>query len=127
MCIKRWIRAEESEMKRGRYIPDRGDIVWINFTPHAGHEQRGKRPALILSPKIYNEKTSLCICLPITSKIKGYPFEVALPDTLPVQGVVLSDQVKNLDFVAREVHFVCKADASVVATVQRNIWALVGE
>jgi len=64
------------------YVPDRGDIVWLNFTPQTGHEQRGKRRALILSPKIYNEKTSICICLPIRSKVKGYPFEVVLPKGL---------------------------------------------
>lgn len=114
-------------MKSGDYIPDRGDIVWLNFTPQAGHEQRGKRPALILSPKIYNEKTSLCLCLPITSKIKGYPFEVMLPEDLPIQGVILSDQIKNLDFSVREVSFVCKVNSHVVGSVQKNIWALVGE
>jgi mRNA interferase MazF len=114
-------------MKSGNYVPDRGDIVWINFTPQTGHEQRGKRPALILSPKIYNEKTSLCICLPITSKVKGYPFEVALPDDLEIQGVVLSDQIKNLDFSTRDVSFVCKVDSSVVEIVQRNVLALVVE
>ena len=114
-------------MKSGSYVPDRGDIVWINFTPQAGHEQRGKRPALILSPKIYNEKTSLCVCLPITSKIKGYPFEVSLPKNLPIQGVILSDQIKNLDFSAREVSFVCKVDVNIIKLVQKNIWALVGE
>lgn len=113
-------------MKSGKYIPDRGDIVWINFTPQAGHEQRGKRPALILSPKIYNEKTSLCICLPITSKIKGYPFEVPLTKNLPIQGVVLSDQIKSLDFVAREIMFISKAPNSIVETIQKNVLALVG-
>ena len=113
-------------MKSGSYIPDRGDIVWINFTPQVGHEQRGKRPAIILSPKIYNEKTSLCICLPITSKIKGYPFEVELPKDLPIEGVILSDQIKNLDFVAREVSFICKVPPLVVKSVQKNILALIG-
>jgi len=113
-------------MKSGSYIPDRGDIVWINFTPQAGHEQRGKRPVLVISPKIYNEKTSLCICFPVTSKVKGYPFEVALPDTLSIAGVILSDQIKNLDFRAREVTFECKVPASVIESVQKNIFALVG-
>lgn len=114
-------------MKSGSYIPDRGDIVWINFTPQAGHEQRGKRPALILSPKIYNEKTSLCLCLPITSKVKGYPFEVKLPEGLAIEGVILSDQIKNLDFSAREINFVCKVDGDVVESVQKNVLALVFE
>ena len=111
-------------MKSGEFIPDRGDIVWLNFTPQKGHEQRGKRPALVLSPKIYNEKTSLCICLPITSKIKGYPFEVALTSDLKIEGVILSDQVKNMDFRAREAVFICKAPKSVVENVQKNVQAL---
>lgn len=108
------------------YIPDRGDIVWLNFTPQTGQEQRGKRPALILSPKIYNEKTSLCICLPITSKVKGYPFEVALPKGLEVQGVILSDQVKNLDFVARKIAYIGEVPNEVLMNVQKNVLALVG-
>jgi len=112
-------------MKSGSYVPDRGDIVWLNFTPQAGHEQRGKRPALILSPKSYNEKTSLCLCLPITSKVKGYPFEVPLPSGLPIEGVVLSDQIKNLDFRAREMTFICKAPSGVIDVVQKNVLALV--
>jgi len=118
-------------MKRGNntsnvYVPDRGDIVWLNFTPQTGHEQRGKRPALILSPKIYNEKTSLCICLPITSKVKGYPFEVLLPEGLEVEGVILSDQIKNLDFTAREVAYICNVPDNVLVHVQKNVLALVG-
>ena len=111
-------------MKSGSYVPERGDIVWLNFTPQTGHEQRGKRPALILSPKIYNEKTSLCICVPITSKIKGYPFEIALTKGLEIQGVILSDQIKNMDFRAREVSFICTAPKSVLAKVQKNVQAL---
>ena len=113
-------------MKSGSYVPDRGDIVWLNFNPQAGHEQRGKRPALVLSPKIYNEKTSLCICMPITSKIKGYPFEVSLSSKLPIKGVILSDQIKNLDFRVREISFICKADDKAIKTVQKNILALLG-
>ena len=118
-------------MKNGSYItdgyvPERVDIVWLNFTPQTGHEQRGKRPALILSPKIYNEKTSLCICLPITSKVKGYPFEVALPKGLEVEGVILSDQVKNLDFVARDIAYICEVSHEVLVNVQKNVLALVG-
>ncbi len=111
---------------KANYVPDRGDIVWLNFTPQTGHEQRGKRPALILSPKIYNEKTSLCICLPITSKVKGYPFEVALPKGFKIEGVILSDQVKNLDFVARDITYICKAPSEVLVNVQKNVLALVG-
>ena len=114
-------------MKSGRYIPQRGDIVWLDFNPQAGHEQRGKRPALIVSPKIYNEKTNLCLCLPITSKIKGYPFEVILPQKLPINGAILSDQIKSLDFVAREISFVCKAPKDVVDMAQKNLLVLIQE
>ncbi|WP_294951046.1 endoribonuclease MazF [Sulfurovum sp.] len=113
-------------MKSGDYVPDRGDIVWLNFTPQTGHEQRGKRPALILSPKIYNEKTSLCICLPITSRVKGYPFEVPLPKDSEVTGVILSDQVKNLDYVARKVSYICEVPHDVLVHVQKNVLALLG-
>jgi len=114
-------------MKSGSYVPDRGDIVWLNFNPQAGHEQRGKRPALILSPEIYNKKTSLCLCLPITSKIKGYPFEVALPPKIPIEGVILSDQIKNLDFKVGEATFICKVSNHTIQMVQQNILALVTE
>jgi mRNA interferase MazF len=113
-------------MKSGNYIPDRGDLVWLNFTPQAGHEQRGKRPALVLSPKIYNEKSSLCVVLPITSKIKGYPFEVLLPQGVEIEGTILSDQIKNLDFVARDISFISKVPQSVLNDVQKNVLALVG-
>ncbi|WP_457607441.1 endoribonuclease MazF [Nitratifractor sp.] len=113
-------------MKRGKYVPERWDIVWLDFNPQSGHEQRGRRPALVLSPRIYNEKTSLCLCLPITSKVKGYPFEVPL-EGLPVEGVVLSDQLKSLDFRAREASFLCKVPQEIVRIVQENVIALVME
>ncbi len=75
------------------YIPEAGDIVWLNFTPQAGHEQAGRRPAIVLSPQIYNGKTGLLICVPITNQIKGYPFEVPL-SCAEVSGAALADQVK---------------------------------
>jgi mRNA interferase MazF len=84
------------------YIPARGDIIWLTFNPQAGHEQAGRRPALVLSPSEYNEKVWLAILCPITSQIKGYPFEVEIPDGLPVTGVVLADQGKSLDWKARQ-------------------------
>ena len=108
-------------MKSGNYVPDSGDIVWLNFTPQAGHEQRGKRPALVISPKIYNEKTSLFICVPITSKIKGYPFEVPIPKGLEVKGVILSDQVKSLDYKVREAVYICKLPQKVLKEVKKRI------
>lgn len=93
---------------RGRYIPNRGDVVWISFNPQAGHEQAGRRPALVISPASYNGKVGLAILCPITSQVKGYPFEVTIPSGLKVAGAVLSDQVKNLDWRAREAEFICK-------------------
>ena len=89
------------------YIPNRGEIVWLDFKPHVGHEQAGRRPALIISPKSYNSKVGLALFQPITSNRKGYPFEVILPDNIPVSGVILSDQVKNLDWKIRNVKYIC--------------------
>jgi len=113
-------------MKSGNYIPDRGDLIWLDFDPQSGHEQRGKRPALVLSPGAYNAKTSLCICLPITSKIKGYPFEVALSSEKKIRGVILSDQVKSLDFRARNAQFIEKVSSEIFEKVQKNICLLLG-
>ena len=91
------------------YIPKRGDIVWLEFSPQIGHEQSGFRPALIISSEIYNRKTGLCLAMPITSKIKGYPFEVNLK-TKKIDGVILSDQIKSLDFKLRKIKFYDKID-----------------
>jgi mRNA interferase MazF len=99
------------------YVPDRGDAVWLTFTPQAGHEQRGRRPALILSPAAYNGKVGLAICCPITNQEKGYPFEVKIPPDLAVTGVILCDQVKSLDWNARNVEFIVKLPDDVVADV----------
>lgn len=90
------------------YCPDRGDVVWISFNPQSGHEQAGHRPALVLSPRAYNKKVGLAVLCPITSLAKGYPFEVAIPDGLDVSGVVLADQVKNLDWRARKASLCCR-------------------
>lgn len=90
------------------YIPSRGDIVWLNFNPQAGHEQAGRRPALVLSPQAYNGKVGLAIFCPITSQIKGYPFEVLIPEGLKISGVILSDQLKSLDWRAREAELIGK-------------------
>ena len=106
------------------YVPARGDIVWLAFSPQAGHEQAGRRPALVLSPQSYNEKTSLALCCPITSRVKGYPFEVPLPSASPVTGVVLADQVKNLDWRARRTGFGCRAPAQVVDEVMKKLTVL---
>jgi len=87
------------------YIPERGDIVWINFDPQSGHEQKGKRPAIVLSPKEYNKKVGLGLFCPITSKIKNYPFEVEI-SSKKINGVVLSDQIKSFDWRTREIEFI---------------------
>ena len=88
------------------YVPEIGDLIWLSFDPQAGREQAGRRPAVVLSPSSYNGATGLVLVCPITSKVKGYPFEVAVPDGLPITGVVLSDQVRNLDWRARNAHLI---------------------
>ena len=99
------------------YIPERGDLIWISLNPQAGHEQAGRRPAVVLSPAAYNGRSSLAICCPITQQIKGYPFEVALPDNATIRGVVLSDQVKSLDWKTRRAEFIEKADDATLSDV----------
>jgi len=107
-----------------KYIPERGDIVWLNFTPQSGHEQMGKRPALVLSPKPYNSKVGLAVFCPITSQKKGYPFEVDLLKTTKIQGVALSDQVKSLDWKTRNARFIEKVPESVLNECVLKIKAL---
>jgi mRNA interferase MazF len=99
------------------YIPKRGDIVWLQFKPQIGREQSGKRPALVLSHESYNKVVGLGIFCPITSKIKGYPFEVALPNSIEIKGVILSDQVKIFDWRERNAEFICKVDIAIVNKV----------
>ncbi len=108
-----------------KYVPDKGDLVWLNFTPHAGSEQAGKRPAIVLSPREYNKKTGLMIVCPITSKVKGYPFEVTV-HTQQIEGVVLSDQVKNLDLKQREVSFIEEASPEILEQVHEKLLLLLG-
>ncbi|MBF0242639.1 MAG: endoribonuclease MazF [Desulfamplus sp.] len=106
------------------YIPDRGDIVWINFNPQVGHEQSGRRPALVLSTEAYNGKVGLAIFCPITSQIKGYPFEVMIPTGLKINGVILSDQVKSLDWKARNTELICKLPNLTIIEVLRKVATL---
>jgi mRNA interferase MazF len=103
------------------YIPDRGDIVYLNFEPTKGHEQRGRRPAFVLSPRSYNQKSSLALFMPITSQRKGYPFEVILPSELRIQGVILTDQIKCLDWQARGVQYIESVPKSVIEEAQAKI------
>lgn len=105
------------------YVPERGDIVWLDFSAQLGHEQAGRRPALVLSPSNYNGVTGLCVVCPITSQRKGYPFEVPLPAAGRVRGVVLADQVRSLDWRLRQAEKVVRAKN----TVQRDVIRLVGK
>lgn len=107
-----------------RYVPDAGDIVWLNFTPQAGHEQSGHRPALVLSPASYNGKTSLLICCPLTTQIKNYPFEVFIGGT--PQSAVLADQVKSLDWRTRKARAKGQVSSEQLAEVRAKIKALIG-
>jgi mRNA interferase MazF len=107
-----------------RYVPEAGDIVWLNFTPQAGHEQTGHRPALVVSPSVYNHKTSLMICCPMTKQIKNYPFEVLIAGVSP--GVVLADQVKSLDWRVRKAKRKGRVSAEELAEVRAKILALIG-
>lgn len=109
-----------------RYVPDRGEVVWLNFTPQAGHEQAGHRPALVLSPAAYNGKTGLMLCCPITGQVKGYPFEVPLDARAGVRGVVLSDQVKSLDWKARKARRKGVVSREVIDQTLARIRALLG-
>ena len=107
------------------YVPDRGDAVWITLNPQAGHEQAGRRPAVVLSPAAYNGKVGLAILCPITNQIKGYPFEVVLPSGLAVTGAILSDQVKSLDWRARNASFICALPPATIAEVLQKLSVLV--
>ncbi|MSR31730.1 MAG: endoribonuclease MazF [Gemmataceae bacterium] len=107
--------------RKGAYIPERGDAVWITLDPQAGHEQAGRRPALVLSPSSYNGRVGLALFCPITSQVKGYPFEVPLPAGMPVTGVVVADQVKSLDWRARKVTRIGIVAKEVVAQVLQRL------
>ncbi len=109
------------------YVPGRGDIVWRSFNPQVGHEQAGRRPALIVSPRSYNEATNLALCCPITSQVKGYPFEVELPANGPVTGVVLADQIKSLDWKARRARFEYRSASQVINEVIGKVSTLLGQ
>jgi len=106
------------------YIPQRGDVVWITLNPQAGHEQAGRRPAVVLSPQSYNGKIGMAIFCPITNQIKGYPFEVLIPAGLPVLGAILSDQVKSLDWRARNAELICSLPTEVISEVLEKLNAL---
>jgi mRNA interferase MazF len=107
------------------YVPERGDVVWLDFHPQAGHEQSGRRPATVLSPQAYNGKVGLALFCPITNRVKGYPFEVAVPKDCGVTGVVLADHVKNLDWRARRAEFIYQLPAPVIADILAKLSVLI--
>lgn len=109
------------------YIPESGDLIWITFNPQTGHEQAGRRPALVLSPMTYNSKVGLAILCPVTTQIKGYPFEVRIPDGLRISGVILADQVKSLDWKARQAEFCSKLPSSVYNEVVQKVSTLISQ
>ncbi len=111
-------------VKKFSYAPKKGDIVWLNFTPQAGHEQMGRRPVLVLSPLDYNSKTNLAIFCLITSKEKGYPFEVQIKGK-KIKGSVLSDQIKSLDWTVRDAEFIEEIDKVALREVEENIKLLI--
>ena len=109
----------------GADIPERGDVVWLEFNPQAGSKQAGHRPALVISPKSYNRKVGLALVCPITSRVKGYPFEVELPHGLETKGAILCDQVKSLDWRARRATRLGSVPDAVMHEVTARILALV--
>jgi mRNA interferase MazF len=106
------------------YCPKRGDVIWISLNPQAGHEQAGHRPALVLSPQSYNRKVGLVILCPLTSQVKGYPFEVSVPDGLKATGAILSDQVKSMDWRARKASLLCSVPEETVRQVLGKVRTL---
>ena len=111
-------------MVNEKYVPERGDIVWLNFNPQSGHEQMGKRPAIVVSPKKYNSKPNLALFFPITSKIKNYPFEVIILQK-EINGVILSDQIKSLDWKERNAEFIGKSSKEVLEEVINKFLLLI--
>jgi mRNA interferase MazF len=103
------------------YVPQRGDVVWITLNPQAGHEQAGRRPVVVLSPAAYNAKVGLAILCPLTHQIKGYPFEVLIPAGLAITGAILSDQVKSLDWRARDAELICALPTTTMNQVLQKL------
>lgn len=106
------------------YVPQRGDVVWITLNPQAGHEQAGRRPALVLSPGAYNGKVGLAILCPLTNQIKSYPFEVLVPPGMSITGAILADQVKSLDWRARKAELICTLARGTVVEVLQKVGTL---
>ncbi len=106
------------------FIPDRGDLIWLNFSPFAGREQAGRRPAIVLSPARYNNRSGLALVCPITSRKKGYPFEVCIPNDSAIVGVILSDHIKSVDWKERVAEYAGKAPSETVKEVLDRLFLL---
>lgn len=113
--------------RQSDFIPDAGDVIWLNFDPQAGREQAGRRPAVVISPKGYNHLSGLALVCPVTSKVKGYPFEVRIPGGLAVAGVVLADQIRCLDWGERRAALLGRVPEGVLAEIRAKLVPLLGE
>lgn len=116
----------EGEVVARGHVPDAGDLIWLTFDPQAGREQAGRRPALVLSPRLYNERSGLALVCPITSRVKGYPFEVALPEDMRVGGVILADHLKSVDWKERRAEVVGRVPQEVLDEVLSRLSPLLG-
>jgi mRNA interferase MazF len=119
-------KRKGSLVKAG-YVPKRGDLIWLDFTPQAGHEQAGRRPAAVISKSQYNRKVGLLLACPITNQRKQYPFEVLLPDGLPITGVMLADQVRSLDWKSRRAVFIGHLGKEVLAEALGKLSVLIDD
>ena len=108
-------------MVKSRFVPERGDIVWLDFSPQSGHEQAGRRPAIVLSPHSYNLHSKLALVCPVTSREKGYPFEVVIPDGFKVKGVILADHIKSVDFESRNCELIFKIPETISEEVEKKL------
>jgi len=117
-------RREGGVVSRRGYVPERGDVVWMTFGTPAGHEQSGRRPAVVMSPSIYNGKTGMALCCPITSHVKGYPFEVVVPADLKISGGILADHIRNIDWKTRRAEYLCKLPSKAFEEVAEKIFSL---
>ena len=107
------------------YVPERGDVVWLEFNPQAGHEQAGERPALVISPAAYNRRVGLALFCPLTTQVKGYPFEVVLPHLSEGTGAILADQIKSLDWRVRRARLLCRVPPEVVEETLARVLPLI--
>ena len=113
-------------MAKAAFVPGAGDFVWWTFDPQAGHEQARRRPALVLSPKIYNVKSGLALVCPVTSQVRGYPFEVAVPAGIATPGVILADQLKSIDWRARRAEFLGRCTTETIDDLRAKLAPLLG-